>query len=113
MMKYISSSLYQVFTTATKLPLVSCFYQIGTLVAKAMGDLNYVGSVSGSSKSGAWPLSCFCNGWTSFFYRVCAQARFHLDEPLLAYAEFVLISSLELVSIDTMADSVKVYPGTW
>ncbi|CAI5736025.1 unnamed protein product [Peronospora farinosa] len=104
---WISLIMHQLFTIATKLPLVSCFYRIGTVVAKAMDDLKYFNSLPSLSGSGDDRQSRFRDDLTNFIERVCIQTRFYQDELLLTCAEFVLTSPIGLVAIDTMIDIVK------
>ncbi|KAI9920681.1 hypothetical protein PsorP6_002231 [Peronosclerospora sorghi] len=104
LLPWIPSIMYRVFTLATKLPLVSCFYRIGTVVAIAIDDLKYFETEPSRYGSNA---ACFRSDFTTFIQRVCAQTRFHQDELLLTCAKFVLLAPIGLAAIDTMTDIVK------
>ncbi|ETM49450.1 hypothetical protein, variant 2 [Phytophthora nicotianae] len=100
---WIPLIMQRVMSSASKLPLVSSFYRIGTVVAIAMDDLKFFDSPPIIDDR----LSRFRDDFKTFVQRVCAQARFYQDELLLTCSEFVLTAPIELIAVHTMIGIVR------
>ncbi|KAL3667954.1 hypothetical protein V7S43_006831 [Phytophthora oleae] len=96
--------MQQVISFASKLPLVSSFYRIGTVVATAMDDLKYFDETLSIDGYGEVHLR---DDFAAFVQRVCAQARFYQDELLLTCSEFILAAPIGLVAIQSMVGIIR------
>ncbi|KAL8000663.1 putative serine/threonine-protein kinase ATM [Plasmopara halstedii] len=101
---WIPLIMNQIFASICDLPLVSCFYRIGTVMTKAMHELNYFKSASSVDTT---EQTRFRNDFTSCVQQVSSQARFYQDELRLTSSEFVLTAPLGLVAIHAMVGIVK------
>ncbi|KAK1939194.1 DNA-dependent protein kinase catalytic subunit [Phytophthora citrophthora] len=102
---WIPLLMHKIISFASKLPLVSSFYRIGTVLATAMDDLKYFDeTLSSDAYGGRLHLH---DGLAAFVQRVCVQARFYQDELLLTSSEFILAAPIGLVAIQNMAGTVR------
>ncbi|KAG2951098.1 hypothetical protein PC129_g2200 [Phytophthora cactorum] len=104
---WIPLIMQRIISYTSKLPLVSSFYRIGTVVAKAMDDLKYFDPPPTIDGHDADRQSCFRDDFMTFVQRVCAQARFYQDELLLTCSEFVLTAPIGLVAVHNMVGIVR------
>ncbi|KAF4038122.1 FATC domain-containing protein [Phytophthora infestans] len=100
---WIPLIMQQVISSASKLPLVSSFYRIGAVVAKAMDDRKFFDSPETTDDQ----QSRFREDYKAFVQRVCVQARFYQDELLLTCSEFVLAAPIEVVAVQDMVGIVR------
>ncbi|CAH0476370.1 unnamed protein product [Peronospora belbahrii] len=107
LLPWVSLIMHEIFTIATKLPLVSCFYRIGAVVVMNVDGLKYFDTVASCDGSDDGRQSRFRDDLANFVRRVCDQTRYYQDELLVTCAEFVLMSPIGLIALDTMIDIVK------
>lgn len=107
MAKQIPPLMRQVFVLASKLPLVSSFYRIATVLVTAIDELKYFDVPSCFDGYDADRQARFRGHLTRFLQRICAQARFYQDELLLTSAEFVLAAPIGLVALRTQVYIVR------
>jgi len=105
--KQIPVLAQQVISSSSKLPLVSSFYRIGSLLATTMDDLAYFEASLKPGNCDTDRRSRFRDDFTSFVQQVCSQARFYQDELLLTCAELVLATPIGLLAIEAMIDITK------
>ncbi|KAE9023296.1 hypothetical protein PR002_g11745 [Phytophthora rubi] len=104
---WIPPLMRQVFVLASKLPLVSSFYRIATVLVMAIDELKYFDAPSYFDGYDADRLARFRGDLTRFLQRICSQARFYQDELLLTSAEFVLAAPIGLVALRTQVYIVR------
>ncbi|KAG1708186.1 hypothetical protein DVH05_024868 [Phytophthora capsici] len=102
---WIPLLMHQIISFASKLPLVSSFYRIGTVLATAMNDLKYFDETM--SSNGDDRELYLRDDFAAFVERVCAQSRFYQDELLLTCSEFILAAPIGLVPIQGMTGTVR------
>ncbi|RLN87911.1 hypothetical protein BBJ28_00013134 [Nothophytophthora sp. Chile5] len=104
----IPQLLHLVFVSATKMPLVSSFYRIGTVLAMTIDELQYFDAsmdLEGVCHDDA--RACLRGEFAYFVTKVCAQIRFYRDELLVACAAFVLATPVGLFPIDAASGVLK------
>ncbi|RLN72478.1 hypothetical protein BBJ28_00001056 [Nothophytophthora sp. Chile5] len=104
----IPQLLHLVFVSATKMPLVSSFYRIGTMLAMTIDELQYFDAsmdLEGVRHDDA--RACLRGEFAYFVAKVCSQIRFYQDELLVACAAFVLATPVGLFPIDAAGGVLK------